>query len=71
MIKLFARRRKDTLKTEHLFRRASHSSIFTRGRNGHREKITNMGGPQEAITEDEIVGMEVPNTKTNSRNACK
>ncbi|THX41143.1 HIT-like protein [Aureobasidium pullulans] len=28
-----------------------------------------MGGPQEAITEDEIVGMEVPNTKTNSRNA--
>ncbi|KAG9836543.1 HIT-like protein, partial [Aureobasidium melanogenum] len=28
-----------------------------------------MGAPQEAITEDEIVGMELPNTKTNSKNA--
>jgi hypothetical protein len=30
-----------------------------------------MGAPQEAITEDEIVGMELPNTKTNQKNACK
>ncbi|CAD0081579.1 unnamed protein product [Aureobasidium vineae] len=28
-----------------------------------------MGAPQEAITEDEIVGMELPTTKTNSKNA--
>ncbi|KAH0126102.1 hypothetical protein KCU66_g6482, partial [Aureobasidium melanogenum] len=28
-----------------------------------------MGAPQEAITEDEIVGMELPNAKTNSKNA--
>ncbi|KAH0025321.1 HIT-like protein, partial [Aureobasidium melanogenum] len=28
-----------------------------------------MGAPQEAITEDEIVGMELPDTKPNSKNA--
>jgi hypothetical protein len=47
------------------------SSISAKGRSKHYRKTAMMGAPQEAITEDEIVGMELPDTKTNPKNACE
>lgn len=64
-------RKRDTLKTERILKEFSTTSILAKGRNRGRKKTVTMGAPQEAITEDEIVGMELPDTKANSKNACE
>ena len=71
MINLFVRRRKTIFTAECILSKGfSTSSISAKDRNRGHRKIATMGAPQEAITEDEIVGMELPD-KANSKNACK
>jgi hypothetical protein len=72
MINLFSCHRRTIQKAEDILTKGfSTSSTLAKGRSRHHRKTASMGAPQEAITEDEIVGMELPNTKTNSKNACK
>jgi hypothetical protein len=72
MINLFACRRSTIHKAEYILSKGfSTSSVTAKGENRQHRKTARMGAPQEAITEDEIVGMELPDTKTNSKNACK
>jgi hypothetical protein len=72
MINFVAYHRRNILKAEYISSKGfSISSISAKGRGKRYRKTANMGVPQEAITEDEIVGMELPDTKTNSKNACE
>lgn len=68
---LSGHRNREILKTERILKEFSTTSILRKGKNRGRKKTATMGAPQEAITEDEIVGMELPNTKANSKNACE
>jgi hypothetical protein len=72
MINFVAYHRRNILKAEYILSKGfSISGISNKGRSKRYRKTANMGAPQEAITEDEIVGMELPDTKTNSKNACE
>jgi len=70
MINFAARHKRTIHKAEYILAKGfGISSISAKGRSKRHRKTANMGAPQEAITEDEIVGMELPDTKTNSKNA--
>jgi hypothetical protein len=72
MINFVAYHKKYILKAEYILsKRFTTSSISAKGRSKRYRKAAIMGAPQEAITEDEIVGMELPDTKSNSKNACE
>lgn len=64
-------RKTEIFRSECIPKAFSTTSILAKGRNRGRNKTATMGAPQEAITEDEIVGMELPDTKPNSKNACE
>jgi hypothetical protein len=72
MINFVACHKRTIHKAEYILSKGfSISSISAKGRSKRYRETANMGAPQEAITEDEIVGMELPDTKTNPKNACE
>jgi hypothetical protein len=67
---LYRQWRKDLVKSERLWNKLIVSRAFRGKSKGHRKTFI-MAGPQEAITEDEIVGMAAPNLQPKPKDACE